>query len=87
LLDAIAGDRLAAMFRVFLAIGNRKGELCALKMSDVDLDTGQVTLQRRLVRLLGSGIDVDVPKSSASIRRVVLSGAALAGLRAWRDQQ
>src|SRR5258708_15313068 len=34
-LDAIAGERLEAMFHVFLSTGMRKGELCALKWSDV----------------------------------------------------
>src|SRR5919112_5157698 len=48
LLDAAHGDRLEGLFVVALHTGLRRGELLALKWTDVDLKTGRLFVQRSL---------------------------------------
>jgi integrase len=45
--ELIAGNRLEAMWWVFLSTGLRVGELAALQWRDVDTGTGEVTVERR----------------------------------------
>ena len=83
---AVAGDRLEAFWLVCLATGMRVGELCALKWGDVDLQTGQVLVRRRLVRV-GGVVDVGAPKTRAGQRVVHLPAPVLAKLRHWQAVQ
>lgn len=84
----VEGQRLEAMFWVFLSSGMRSGECAALKWADVDLESGDITVQRRLVRLgKGGGIDVSTPKTRAGSRTITLPEQALLKLRFWKDQQ
>jgi integrase len=46
LLEALEGDRLAALFVLALDTGMRQGELFALRWADVDLSKGNLYVQR-----------------------------------------
>lgn len=50
LLDALAGDRLYALYAVAVAIGLRISEALALRWDDIDLDTGVIRVRKQLGR-------------------------------------
>ena len=76
ILDATADHRWSALIVLALHTGMRRGELAGLKWSDVDLDAGQIHVQRQAT------IDVDdvEPKTIHGDRIVPLSATARAAL-------
>lgn len=85
-LVAVAYHRLYALFAVGVALGLRKGELLALRWSDVDLDQGLVHV-RRSVQRLPSGLVFGPPKSDRSRRTIPLPATSAKILRAHRARQ
>lgn len=67
----------AVLLRVAAATGARRGELCALRWSDIDLTAPRVTIRRAVVAI-GAEIVVKAPKTHAN-RRVSID-LATAGL-------
>jgi integrase len=65
---------------------SRRGELLALRWSDVDLAVGRVSVQRSLERVEGE-IRTKEPKTTRSRRTVALPMFAVVALRVWRDDQ
>jgi integrase len=45
-----AGPQPAAFYRLALESGARKGELCAFKWTDLDMDAGKLTVMRQLIK-------------------------------------
>ena len=86
LLAAAESDRLAALYRLALTPGLRRGELLGLRWQDVDLDAGRLRVVRTLQRVNGV-IVVKEPKTERSRRTLSLGPAAVAALRAHRDRQ
>ena len=86
LLAAAEGDRLAALYRLALTLGLRRGELLGLRWQDVDLDGGRLRVARSLQRVNGA-IVVKEPKTERSRRTLSLGPAAVAALRAHHDRQ
>jgi integrase len=78
-LDAIAGERLFALFCLVVFVGLRRGEEAGLMWAEVDLDEGFLH-----VRATDSG---DGPKSASSTRTVALPSRVVKALRAWRAAQ
>jgi integrase len=73
---------------VALGTGMRRGELLALRWSDVDLDAGRLQVERSLEQTHKYGLRVKAPKSSRGRRSISLSPAVIAELRAyWKAQQ
>lgn len=87
LLKAAKDDRLYALYSVALAIGLRKGEVSALRWSDVDMDAGTLRVTGTLKRMKGEGLVRDEPKTSRSRRTVPLPGVCVDALRAHRIAQ
>ncbi|MFN0090106.1 MAG: tyrosine-type recombinase/integrase [Acidimicrobiales bacterium] len=85
-LAAVGGDRLFAVWAVALATGLRRGELCALRWVDVDLEAGRLFV-RQAVTLDGYEASIGRPKSRASIRTIGLDADTIAVLGAWRERQ
>jgi len=83
-LAAVAGDRLAALWRVLATTGLRRGEALGLKWSDVGV--GHLTVVRALVEVGGVIREVDT-KTQAGRRRVALDLGTSAGLRDHRRAQ
>lgn len=78
-LDAIAGERLFALFALVIFCGLRRGEEAGLSWAEVDLDAGVVHVR---------GTDAgDGPKSDAGTRTVPLPARVVKALRAWRKVQ
>lgn len=86
LLDAVRGDRLEALFTVALACGLRQGEALGVRWSDVDLDSGRITVQRSLQRL-GQEWSFVEPKTKRSRRTLPLPAPVVSALREHRTRQ
>lgn len=80
LLEAARGDHLKALWVLAVHTGMRQGELLALKWTDVDLETGNVSVRRTLTRESGH-YKLGEPKTNRSRRTVKLTGAATEALR------
>lgn len=84
---ALAKDR-SPDFYVFVAVaadtGARRGEVCALRWSKVDLDAGEMLIDRAVV-LDGENV-VEKDTKSHQARRIALGGPCVAILREHRTQ-
>ena len=81
-----SGDRLAALYRLLVLRGLRRGEAVGLRWTDVDLDAGTATISQA-VGQVGYRTVVTAPKTAGSIRTVGLDGGTVAALRAHRIAQ
>jgi integrase len=82
---AAADDRDAdfgTMLRVIAATGARRGEVCALRWSDLDTQAGALTIRRSLAAVVGGPIEKDTKTHAA--RRIALDKATLAALASHR---
>jgi integrase len=85
-LDAATDDRLVALYRMVAAVGLRRGEVCGLPWSDVDLDTGTLRVSQQLVSV-GGRSEIGKPKSAYGVRVVALDADTAAALREHRRRQ
>jgi integrase len=85
-LGAIADDRMAFAWALLITRGLRRGELCGLTWSDVDLNGG--AMQKRTTRVVVDGKAIDSePKTDAGSRSVPLDLSIVGILRAHRATQ
>ena len=87
LLEAAAGDRLAALYVLAITTGLRQGEILALRWRDVDLDDGRTLQVRATLQRTAEGFVFAEPKTAHSRRQVALGTAAVEGLRRHRARQ
>jgi len=84
LIDVTHEDRLTALYVTAVGLGMRQGELLGLRWSDVDLDTGLLsvrhTLQRRTYQLAE-------PKTERGRRTLAMPGIVTVALREHRRRQ
>jgi integrase len=85
-LDAVADDRLYAMWHLFAFTGMRRGEMAGLRWPDIDLANSVLHIETELVQL-GWEVDEDTPKTEASAAPVPIDKQAVALLKAWRKAQ
>lgn len=78
-------SRWWTVWRLALATGMRRGELCALAWSAVDLDAGTVRVNRSAAQIVQEVVVTDT--KSGEDRKVALDSATVAALKAWRKQQ
>ena len=86
-LKAVPGERLKALFLVELTTGVRRGHLCGLKWSNVDLDRGWIRLQDSRVVLGGRPTDKRCGKTVNADKAIAIDTRACAALRRWRAGQ
>ena len=72
------------LFLLDLCTGLRRGELLALQWDDLDFKTGTLTVNKQVYEVKGQ-LQVSVPKTRASIRRLVLPPGVVEVLRAYRE--
>jgi integrase len=77
-----SGDRFEALYVLALHTGMRPGELLGLKWEDVNFDEGGLQLNRAL-----AGKNLTAPKTKRSRRRIDLSTASIAALKAHCKRQ
>jgi integrase len=85
-LTATADDRLAALWRLLLVTGMRRGEAVGLQWADVDLDGGWLMIRRQVVDT-GLGLVVGEPKPRRGERPVALDLGTVSLLAEHRDRQ
>lgn len=85
-LQAIAGDRLEALYQLAIATGMRQGELLGLTWPDVDLEAGTLHVRRSLKRY-GGAYHLDDVKTDRSRRTLTLAPPLVTALREHRRRQ
>jgi integrase len=80
-------DEYAALWRLAILGGLRRGELLGLKWEDVDLRRGTLHVQRTYSRLADSGWGEGPPKTRSSRRVIALPQSVLDALRLHRTKQ
>jgi integrase len=80
-----SGARVYAFVLVVAATGMRRGEACALRWGDIDLDQATVTIDESVVATKG-GVEVKAPKSRSGLRRVALDSTTAAALSVLRGE-
>jgi integrase len=83
LLLAAQGDRLEALYVLAIHTGLRRSEILGLRWTDVDLDSGTLSVQRSLER----GGTFNPPKRNKSRRTVKLTAQAIETLKSHRARQ
>jgi len=87
-LDAVAGDRLYAMWVLFLTTGVRRGELAGLRWDDVELERATMAIVRNRVSAgRGRAVSTHQPKTRRGRRNVALDVTSVDVLRAHRTAQ
>ncbi len=84
LLNAVAGHRLALLYRIAVTLGLREGEILGLQWRDIDLDKATLTVARQAQSLTGKGTQLVEPKSKTSVRVLPLPPSLAAQLRTYR---
>jgi integrase len=88
LLNGVRDTILSPIAIVALGTGMRRGELCALRWQDVDLDAGTLKVERSLEETRKGGLRFKPPKSARGRRTISLSPSVVETLRAhWKAQQ
>ena len=71
------------LFLLDLCTGLRRGELMALQWSDLDLDAGTLTVNKQVYAVNGK-MQLNVPKTRASVRKLVLPPAVVEVFREYQ---
>ena len=86
-LAGLRGRILGLIATTLLATGMRRGELLALRWSDVDLDGGKLRVEQSLEQTK-AGLKFKAPKTKYGRRSITLPASLVAELRAhWTAQQ
>lgn len=83
-LDGVADHEHAVLFRVAATTGLRRGELGALRWSDVDFEDGKLSVARGLVKIDGAWV-VRKPKTERAERTIGVDPTTVAALRRQRQ--
>lgn len=71
---------------LLIETGMRKGECCALRWSNINFETGEITVAGSLAYTKTAGVYLDTPKNGRE-RVVDVTTPMLAMLREWRQEQ
>ena len=84
-LEYVRTDRRFPLWRLALATGLRRGELCGLRWIDLDLDAATVTVAN--TRVQARTVVEGEPKTISSRRTIALDADTVAALRSWKARQ
>ena len=85
-LDAVADERDAALWHLAVFSGLRRGELCGLRWSDVELEATRIVVREQATQV-GHSVVYGPPKTASGERVVDLDDVTVAVLRAHRAAQ
>lgn len=85
-LDAVADDRLYALWLLLVVTGMRRGEALGLRWKDVDLVAGRIAIRQTLLKI-GYETHFGEPKTKRSRRSVSIDAFTVAALTAHRERQ
>ena len=71
------------VFLLDLATGLRRGELLALQWDDMNFKTGVLTINKQVYEVRGK-LEINTPKTKASIRQIILPSAVVEVLREYK---
>lgn len=77
-------DGYYEIFLLDLATGLRRGELLGLKWADLNFDTGELHIERQIMRINGE-LKAIPPKTKASVRTVILPRSVVEALAEYRQ--
>jgi integrase len=86
-LMSVQRDRFAALFLLELTTGIRRGQICGLKWSAVDLDAGEITVHDSRVVVAGHARDKAGGKTENADQTISIDRVTVAALRRWRERQ
>ena len=86
-LSSVRADRFAALFLLELTTGIRRGQVCGLKWSAVDLDAGKITVHDNRVVVGGKALDKAGGKTRNADKTISIDRATVEALRQWREVQ
>jgi integrase len=88
LLRKLRGRAMYPLAVVGLGTGMRRGELCALRWQDVDLDAAKLRVERSLEQTRAGGLRFKSPKTKYGRRTISLAPSIVSELRThWKAQQ
>jgi len=87
ILDAGDTTDLAALWRLALLGGLRRGELLGLMWEDVDLERGMLAIRRGLIAGLAGKWELGAPKTASGRRTIALDATCVSALRKHRAAQ
>ena len=88
ILQQLRGRSLYMVALLGLTTGMRRGELLALRWSDVDLDGGKLRVEQSLEQTKSGGLRFKAPKTKHGRRTIGLPAFVVTELRAhWKRQQ
>ena len=89
LLEALqdAPTQFSVITQLALFTGARRGEICALRWSDINLATGVISIGRTVQYIAGQGLVFTAPKTKRSKRCTRVGAACIALLREYRLTQ
>ena len=76
---------LACFLLLAATTGARRGELCAIRWSDLDLKAGSLTISRSIVETQGANL-IEKDTKTHSSRRIALDSGSIAALMRHRDR-
>lgn len=85
LLDVLENESIKYKMLIVLALDSsaRRSEICALRWSDIDLDTRMVSITKSL-KVVGSVIDEKTTKTESSIRTIKLSKTTIEVIKKYK---
>ena len=78
-------DRFYALYMLATTTGARKGELLALKWTNINLEQGTLQIKETIQEVPGKGLLFSQPKSEKSRRSITLPGLTVRALRQHRE--
>lgn len=86
-LASVRYDRFGALFLLELTTGIRRGQICGLRWSAVDLDAGHIAIHDNRVVVGGQARDKAGGKTRNADKTISIDRATVAALRRWREVQ
>ncbi|HEX9323363.1 MAG TPA: site-specific integrase [Xanthobacteraceae bacterium] len=87
LFEGLRGSFLYPVVVLAIGTGMRRGELCALRWQDVDLEGGKLEVRRSLEETTAGGLRFKEPKSARGRRSISLAPSVIACLQEHRKGQ
>ena len=82
-----APTQYSVITQLALLTGARRGEICALRWSDIDMDAGTISIERTLQHIPGKGTVFNPPKTRRSRRCVKVGADCVQLLQEYRQHQ
>lgn len=78
--------QMYVVFRVLAFTGMRKGELAALKWSDVDFENGTISINKTVAFNNAGKFHIQTPKTRKSIRTISIDDTTLNAFKTWKNE-